>query len=180
MSHGRRAGEEVVIRPAETVDIAPLQAKIEQAIHRLHNTDKYQGNEVPVRDQGTSARLPNVAKPVFSSRFLRNREPHIYEPHTYEELKDTTGSTPHYRMEIPREKAFDFVPPGPRQPDKELTTGTAARGKHVDWVPQSKNITVQELDDDEEDFAAKSFLGPRCPSLSPPKKNYEVEVDTLS
>ena len=101
MSHGRRTGEEVVSRPAETVDIAPLQAKIEQAIHRLHNTDKYQGNEVPVKDQGPSARLPNLAQPVFSSRFWRDRE-----PHTYEEIKDTTGSTPHYRLEIPREKAF--------------------------------------------------------------------------
>ena len=114
-------------------------------------------------------------QPGFSSRFWRNREPHLYE-----EIKDTSGSIPHYRLEIPREQAFGFVPPGPRQPEKELPTGTAAKGKHVDWVPQSKKTNEQELDEDDEDFAAKSFLGPRCPSLSPPKKNYEDEVDTLS
>ena len=115
---------------------------------------------------GGAINMPNLAPPIFSSKyrnFFGERE-----NHTYEEIRDTPLSNPRSRLAAP------FVPIHRGLP-KGCNSGP------VDWVPPPRHEQEHDEDDDV-DFGATEYLGPRFPSLGPPgteKRDYKAEVDNL-
>ena len=140
---------------AERMDFSHLQAKIDRAINKLH-TDRYYGNQVPVKDEQWIS--PKVTRPT-----LRPREP-VYEeikdlkpPSTFSQ-PDTKKPSPHYHFEVQKDQAFGFT--SNVQPEKEKPT---AKSKHEEEVSKKSDQRLEE-------WSKNKYLGPRFPSLSPPRQ----------
>ena len=111
--------------------------------------------------------MPHLVQPSLPPRHTR-----LYgeiEGHNYEEIREPlpTTSTPKSRLAAP------FSPH-----QRELPPGCRSCPLDFGMPPPSKE---EEPDEDDVDFGAASFLGPRFPSMEPgaERRNYREELQDL-
>ena len=111
--------------------------------------------------------MPHLAQPALSPRHA-----HLYgekEGHNYEEIRDPlpTTSTPKSRLAAP------FSPH-----QRELPRGWQSCPLDFSMPPPRKE---EEPDEDDLDFGAASYLGPRFPSMEPgaERRSYREELQDL-